>query len=47
MQPRMLERLNGEIRGLSPIVKAVVSRKLELRRQICVQVTGGRHPLGS
>jgi len=42
-----VERLNGENRSLSPTVKAVVSRRLEMRRQICVQQIGGRYPLGN
>lgn len=43
-----MERLNGEILGLSPTVKAVVSIRLELKRQlrVCVQKFGGRYPLG-
>jgi hypothetical protein len=47
LEPRRLEQLNGEIRGLNPAFKAVVSRRLELRRQICVQKIGGRRPLGN
>jgi len=42
-----VELLNGEIRGLNPKVKTVVSRRLEFRRQICVQKFGGGYLLGN